>query len=120
MATIPTYMGRCGRNGAAYIDLSDGATFARGLPLEHFVWARACNIYGMTQWMQRPTARGFRVISGRNDAMAVIPVPATLSSDEGPAAVRRLLRDRAQQSASCNASSALMKVKCASHLPRLR
>jgi hypothetical protein len=72
-----------GRNGAAYIDLSDGATFARGLPLGHFVWARACNIYGMTQWMQRPTARGFRVISGRDDAMAVIPVPATLSSDKG-------------------------------------
>jgi hypothetical protein len=40
-----------GRNGAACIDQSAGATCSRGLPLEHFVWARAYNIYGMTQWM---------------------------------------------------------------------
>ena len=72
-----------GRNGAACIDLSDGATFAHGLPLEHFVWARACNIYGMTQRTQRRTVRGFRAISGRDEAMAVIPVLATLSADKG-------------------------------------
>jgi hypothetical protein len=78
MAAVPTLQLSVpeARMAAAYIGLSDNATFARGFP---FVWARA---HAQTYWHEptevTPDREEFWLIS-RHDAMAVIA--STLSSD---------------------------------------
>ena len=68
----------------AKIDLSDGATFAKGFPHDHFTWAREhAPIYWHEPTPVSPDGEGFWVMTRHDDAMAVMLDPVTFSSDKG-------------------------------------
>jgi cytochrome P450 len=72
-------------SGKGAVDLSDGQTFAKGFPHEHFIWARAhAPIYWHEATSATPGGEGFWVVSRHEDAMAVMCAPETFSSDRVP------------------------------------
>jgi cytochrome P450 len=67
------------------VDLSDGQTFARGFPHDHFVWARRhAPVYWHAPTQRTPGGEGFWVVTRHEDTMAVMCTPEVFSSDLVP------------------------------------
>ncbi|MFV0298605.1 MAG: cytochrome P450 [Hyphomicrobiaceae bacterium] len=72
-------------HGAGSIDLSDGGSFAKGFPHEHFLWARnEAPIYWHPPTERTPGGEGFWVVSRHEDIMKIMCAPDVFSSDIVP------------------------------------